>query len=114
MPRHRNPDYERTLTLRTSRNRLYASAKKLYTSDEDGKTRITDVYWGTLEELPEGTGEFRYYFRPNHAYMLLSQEERDNFIYPSDWDLTECEKLNQKTEDRYQAIISAVDESFLC
>ena len=113
MPRHRNPDYERTLTLRTSRNRLYASAKKLYTSDEDGKTRITDVYWGTLEELPEGTGEFRYYFRPNHAYMLLSQEERDNFIYPSDWDLTECEKLNQKTEDRYQAIISAVDESFL-
>ena len=112
MPRHRNPDYNRTLTVRVSKGRYYASAKTLYTSEKDGKVKINDVYYGSLELL-SGNSEYKYFFHPNDAFLLLSQKERDNLIYPDDWDLTECEKLARKAEEQDMDIVSAIDQSFL-
>ena len=112
MPRKRNPDYDRTLTARLSKGKWYASAKKLYTSQKDMKTKATDVYWGSLEKLPDG-GQYSFRFHPNNAFKLLSQKERENFIYPTEWDLSEYESLIQKSEDHWQDVISAVDESLL-
>lgn len=112
MPRKRDPDYERTLTARISKGRWYASAKKLYVSQKDGKTKMTDVYWGSLDQLPDSE-PFSFRFHPNNAFQLLSQNERDRFIFPDNWDLSEYESLINKTEDRWQETISAVDESLL-
>ena len=62
----------------------YASTQP-YTVGADGKKRYTHKHWGTLDESLK--------FHPNTAYLYLSIEERQKFIFPKDWDLSELGEL---------------------
>lgn len=62
----------------------YASTQP-YTVGEDGKKRYNHKHWGTVDENLK--------FHPNTKYLYLSIEERQKFIFPKDWDLSELGEL---------------------
>jgi hypothetical protein len=63
----------------------YASTKP-YTMDEGGVKRYTYKHWGTLDEHNR--------FRPGITYLYATIEERQQLIFPEDWDLSEIEALS--------------------
>lgn len=68
---------------------MYATTHP-YTLTEDGKRKYKLVHWGTLS--PEKK------FIPGKQYLYASLKEREQLIFPSDWDLSEVNNLasNQK------------------
>ena len=62
----------------------YASTQPFRIGD-DGKKRYFRKHWGTVDE--------NLRFHPNTAYLYLSIEERQKFVFPKDWDLSELESL---------------------
>lgn len=69
---HKNGDY------------MYASTHP-YTLTDDGKRKYRLQHWGTL------TPELK--FIPGKQYLYASMEERNKLIFPSEWDLSEIDKL---------------------
>lgn len=61
----------------------YASTQPLLV-DDNGKTYNKRIHWGTVDE--------NLRFHPNSRYLLASAEERDNLVFPADWDMSEAEK----------------------
>ena len=112
MARDRDPKYQYIVRIHVSHGHAYASSRKLYTSEKDGKTKITDVYLGTLEELPEGS-DYKYRFHPNSTFILLDAKERKKYIFPSDWDISEKKKVDDMADASKDEIIHAIDESYL-
>lgn len=51
--------------------------------DKDGKPFSKRIHWGTLDE--------NNVFRPNSAYLYLSAEEREKFIFPEDWSVEDAQ-----------------------
>jgi transposase len=66
-------------------NHRYASTKP-YTIGEDGIKRYTYKHWGTLDDQNR--------FIPGMAYMYASIEERQQLIFPKEWDLSQIETLS--------------------
>ena len=72
------------MSIHNNGTHKYASTQP-YTVGEDGKKRYTHKHWGTLDDGLK--------FHPNTAYLYLSIEERQKFIFPKDWDLSELGEL---------------------
>lgn len=63
----------------------YASTQP-YTIGKDGKKQYCRKHWGSVDE--------ELHFHPNAAYLYLSLEEREKFIFPKEWDLSELSELD--------------------
>ncbi len=72
------------MSIHVNGKHRYASTQP-YTIGEDGRKRYTHKHWGTVDEGLK--------FHPNTAYLYLPIEERQKFIFPKDWDLTELGEL---------------------
>ena len=92
------------MIIHTNGNHRYASTKP-YTIGEDGIKRYTYKHWGTLDEQNR--------FIPGMAYMYASIEERQQLIFPKDWDLSQIEILSgTKRRGRIAYEAEDVDRQF--
>lgn len=73
------------MIVHTNGKHRYASTKR-YTIDKGGVKRYNYKHWGTLDEHNR--------FRPGMTYLYASIEERQQLIFPKDWDLSEIEALS--------------------
>jgi len=87
------------MIIHTNGNHRYASTKP-YTIGEDGIKRYTYKHWGTLDEQNR--------FIPGMAYMYASIEEREQLIFPKDWDLSQIETISG-TKRRGRIVYEAED-----
>lgn len=62
----------------------YAGTTEVITDPENGKRRYRYMHWSKLDA--------NLVFTPNHAYCALTAEERDKFVFPPTWDLSEAHK----------------------
>ena len=83
MARPRRGDGKTHLHLHTDKGYRYAVSRDPV-AGTDGKRSYTMVVWGTLD------GHLR--FNPNSRY-LYAKDQWDRFVFPSDWDLSETERL---------------------
>lgn len=73
------------MIVHTNGGHRYASTKP-YSIDENGVKRYSYKHWGILDENNR--------FRPGITYLYATIEERQKFIFPKDWDLSEIESLS--------------------
>ena len=62
---------------------VYASTQPVFV-DENGNKTYKHRHWGRLDGNR---------FIPGAEFITLSQEERDKLVFPSDWDLSEVDRL---------------------
>ena len=68
----------------------YGSTVQTVYSNE-GKRIRKITHWGSLSrELA---------FKPNLKFIMLPRDERDKFIFPSDWDISAVNSLNSAVPD---------------
>lgn len=65
-------------------NYRYASTQP-YVVDENGKKKYYHVQWGTVDE------NLKFY--PGKKYIYADPAERAKLIFPSDWDLSEIQRI---------------------
>ena len=89
MARPTREDSIHRVSTHTNGKYMYATTHP-YTLTEDGRRKSKLVHWGTV--TPEKK------FIPGKQYLYATVEERKALIFPSDWDLSEVDKLpsNQK------------------
>lgn len=63
----------------------YASTQRSFV-DANGNKKYRHHHWGTLDK--------NNVFHPNHVFVYLPQEEKDKFVFPEDWDLSELHSLS--------------------
>ena len=63
----------------------YASTQPPYVDEITGKKKYRYIHWGTVDEKKK--------FTPGSRFFLASPEEREQLIFPDDWDMSEAEKL---------------------
>ena len=85
MARPASADTAYKIIIHTNGKRRYASTK-VCTTDENGKKTYTHKHWGTVDEDNR--------FHPNATYFYAKPEDRQKLIFPSDWDLSEAERLS--------------------
>ena len=86
MSRREDPDSKNRVSLHVVGNYRYASTQP-YTIDEiTGNKKYRHLHWGTVDESLR--------FTPGHHYRYATPEKRGELIFPSDWDLSEIEKLS--------------------
>ena len=84
---------------------VYAATQGYFTDAPTGKAQRRVMHWGRL------TADKR--FMPNEAYMALSPEDRREFVFPEDWDLTEVRKLpSERGKGRPSAARQASDRLY--
>ena len=92
------------MIIHTNGNHRYASTKP-YTIGKDGIKRYTYKHWGALDEQNRSI--------PGMAYMYASIEERQQLIFPKDWDLSQIEILSgTKRRGRIAYEAEDVDRQF--
>lgn len=87
MPRKPDANAKYRLSIHKLGNYLYAGTQPPQVDPETGKTVYRHKHWGRL------VGENKL-FKPNKDFLLLTPEERQRFIFPSDWDLSELKTLS--------------------
>lgn len=65
---------------------MYACTQPRLTNSE-GKTYSKRIHWGTLDE--------NKVFHPNNHYLYADASERSKLVFPSDWDMSEAEKITE-------------------
>ena len=78
--RPKNPVSPYTMSIHKNGKYKYASTQRPVV-DEDGNIKFRHFHWGSLG--PDNV------FHPNHAFLYLSLEEREKFIFPAEWNLRE-------------------------
>jgi len=79
------PDAQFRIRPHTSHGYTYASTQPSCVDPDSGKKKYRHIYWGTVDENLK--------FTPNSTFYLASPEEREQLIFPEDWDISEAEKL---------------------
>jgi len=78
-----NPDSAYTMCIHKNGKYRYASTQRAYL--ENGTKKFRHYHWGKLDD--------KNVFHPNHLFVYLSKEEKEKFIFPDDWDLSELTLL---------------------
>lgn len=86
MPRPIDPEAPYRMRIHRQGKYVYASTQPARTDPKTGKRIHAYAHWGRLD--PETKR-----FSPNKAFLMLTVEEQEKFIFPEDWDLTELEEL---------------------
>jgi len=74
------------MSIHVANGHRYASTQPLVVDELTGMTRNVRIHWGTLDE------NLRFY--PGKRFFYAGPSERAKFVYPSNWDLGELDKLS--------------------
>jgi len=74
------------MSIHVANGHGYASTQPLVVDELTGMTRNVRIHWGTLDE------NLRFY--PGKRFFYAGPSERAKFVYPSNWDLGELDKLS--------------------
>ena len=85
MGRPVNPNAQYRVKPHITKGYTYASTQPPFIDPDTGKKRYRHIHWGTVDENRK--------FIPGTAFFLASPEERARLIFPTDWDMSEAEKL---------------------
>lgn len=82
--RPRNPETDYRVWMHRIGKYKYAATHRTTHDAATGKSSRKMLHWGSVDSDMK--------FHPNAAYLLLSPEERNKFIFPGDWDISEAEQ----------------------
>lgn len=85
MTRPFNPLNQYHVSIHNTQGYRYASTQVPTVDPKTGRRRYHYIHWGRVDENNK--------FFPGNRYMLASVEERKKLIFPSEWDLSEIDKL---------------------
>jgi hypothetical protein len=85
MGRQVDPDAQFRIKPHITKGYAYASTQPPYIDNTTGKKKYRYIHWGTIDENLK--------FIPGYTFFLASPEEREQLIFPKDWDISEAEKI---------------------
>jgi hypothetical protein len=85
MGKHTDPNAQYQVKPHVTKGYTYASTQPSYLDPETGKKKYRHIHWGAVDETRK--------FIPGQAFYLASPEEREQLVFPKDWDMSEAEKL---------------------
>ena len=86
MGRHPDPNAQYRIKPHITKGYTYASTQPPYEDPITGKKKYRYIHWGTVDENKK--------FVPGSTFYLASPEEREQLIFPEDWDMSEADKLS--------------------
>ncbi|MDR1608622.1 MAG: transposase [Deltaproteobacteria bacterium] len=92
MARPVDPSAQYRIKPHVTHGYTYASTHRSFVDPETGRKTYRHFHWGTIDE--------KLKFIPGKNYYLAAPAERARLVFPSDWDMSEADKLNGlKTEE---------------
>ena len=104
MARPVDPESGYRVKIHVNNGRRYASTQPAVLDPATGIKKYHRVHWGTVDD--------NNCFHPDNRYLATPIEERSKLIFPSDWDLSEIEKLSGNRKPG-RPVIESQDENRL-